>query len=208
MDEGRVLLADLSQGKLGPNSSFVLANLLMSAFQRAALSRVDIPEHERRFFSLYVDEAHAAAPATFVKMLSELRVFRTGVHLITQFLHQLPTDVVEAALANAGTIVAFRLGEPDARLLAARFAPEFSVSDLLGLDNYVAAARLVSAGEALRPLSLFTEPLPPGHGQAWADARRAVSLARFAIPAATSRRDDHQGDIADLAPLEVEWRPA
>ncbi len=208
MDEGRILLADLSQGRLGSQNSFVLANLLMSSFQRAALSRVDTLEERRLDFDLWVDEAHAAAPATFVKMLSELRVFRVRVHLVTQFLHQLPPDVVEAMLANAGTIIAFRLGEPDARLLAARLGPEFSLADLVGMDNYVAAARLVSGGHVLRPFSVCTEPLPPGRGLEWARELRESSLARYGVAPEERRIARDIDTAAEPLPLEVEWHPA
>ncbi len=208
MDRGRVLLADLSQGRLGGANAFVFAHLLISGLKRAALSRVDTPEDARRDFYLYVDEAHAAAPTHFVKMLSECRAVRLDCTLCTQFLHQLPHDVVEALLANVGQVIAFRLGEPDARLLAARFAPEFGARHLIALDNYMAAARLVSGGKVLSPFTLFTDQLPPERGVDWARLLREASLRRYASVEddALSCADVARIAACDEVPPEVEWQ--
>lgn len=209
MDDGKVVLADLSQGRLGPENAFVLAHLLISSVKRAALSRIDTPEERRRDYYLYVDEAQAAAPAHFVKILSECRAVRLNAVLATQFLHQLPAEVVEALLGNVGAVIAFRLGESDARRLASRFGPEFSAADLLRLDNYRAAVRLVSNGAVLRPFTLFTDPLPSDLGPAWADRMRDASLRRYAsMHDEPIERLGRVDPAPEPGPPEVEWQPA
>jgi len=175
MDEGLIVLADLAAGKIGEDNSFVLANLLTAGFHQAALSRADVAPAERRPFSLIVDEAFATAPATFVKLLPQIRAFRVNVTLASQYLEQFPRDLVQALLANVGSVVAFRLGEPDAALLEGRFRPGFRAGDLTGLANYHAAARLLADGALLPPFTLFGDPLPPSHGAAWAMALRAAA---------------------------------
>jgi hypothetical protein len=177
MDSGKVVLADLAQGKLAERNSTILANLLTTSLQLAAMSRADIGEEHRRDFYLYVDEAQVAAPETFVRMLSQARAFHLSVALITQFLHQFPQDLVQALIGNVGTTIAFRIGEQDARLLAERFRPEFEAADLVNQDNFVAAVRTMADGQLLRPFSVFGLPLPPVKGPDHeAGIRRALEV--------------------------------
>jgi hypothetical protein len=200
----RILLATFAQSKVGEENSRVIADLLMAGIYRAAMGRVGGPEERCRDFTLFVDEAHAAAPGNLVQMLSQARAGHLRVCLITQFLHQLPSEVVAAVLANVSTLIAFRLGERDARLLEDRFKPEFSAADLMNADNYVAAVRLVSQGEVLAPFTLTTDPAPASKGELWSRQVREAALRHDDRPAARQ-----QAVVQFLRPIpevvEVEW---
>jgi hypothetical protein len=208
IDGGGLLLADLGQGRVGPANARVLAHIALSGLKAAALRRIDVPDAQRRDVVLLIDEAHASAPEHLIQVLSEFRALHVGLVLSTQFLHQLPPTVVEAILGNVGSIIAFRVGEPDARLLAQRFAPEFSVADLVSLSNHHAAARIVARGEIQRPFTLVTEPLPEGMGAPWAEHARDVSLRRFGSPRQTETKPNEILSPHVAAPPELEWEPA
>jgi Type IV secretion-system coupling protein DNA-binding domain len=207
MQESGILLAALAPSEIGDDNSHVIANLLLASFYREAMARVEQPQVESHDFTLFVDEAHTAAPVNLVQMLSQARAGHLRVCLVSQFFHQLPPQVVDAVLANVSTLVAFRLGERDAHLLEDRFKPEFKGVDLMNADNHVAAVRIVSQGQVLPPFSLVTDPLPPSKGELWSRQVRE----------AASRREDgpsvrQEASVQILRPIpdvvEVEWNEA
>ena len=192
-----IIMADFSQGTLGEQNSVVLANLLLSAVGRVVMSRADGPEASRPRLNLFIDEAHLVN-ADLSRLLALMRAFNVNITVMAQFLHQFPdAAVVDSLLGNTSSLIAFRLGERDAHLLAERFAPEFSAANLMALDNYHAAARLVVNGKVLRPFTLVTEPLEAGRGGAWADHLRDNSLERHGFTARES-----------LPPTPSEARPS
>jgi hypothetical protein len=156
MDEGRVLLVNLSKGRLGDDAASLLGGLLVTAFGLAALSRADLPHAARRPFFLYVDEFQSFTTLSFATMLSELRKYGVGMVLAHQYLHQLEPDVRHAVLGNAGTLVAFRLGAEDAALIAREFFPVFSAADLLALPNWSIYLKLMIDGAPSKPFSAAT----------------------------------------------------
>lgn len=159
MDEGRLLLVNLSKGKLGEDIASLLGALLLSRISLAALSRADVPEMSRRDFHVYVDECHLFATPQLASMLSELRKYHTCLMLSSQHTAQLSAEVRDAVLANAGTLIAFRIGVKDAELLAPEFYPEFSMSDLVSLPNHHCYLKLMIDGRISRPFSAVS--LPP-----------------------------------------------
>ncbi len=160
MDEGRVLLVNLSQGKIGADSSALMGGLLMTSLGSAAFSRAFTPEDQRRPFFLYVDEFQNFTTLAIANMLSELRKFGVGAILAHQYLHQLDPDIRPAVVGNAGTLVAFRLGASDARLMAREFEPVASSADLTQLPNHDIYLRLMIDGMPSRPFSATS--LKPG----------------------------------------------
>lgn len=125
MNSGRVLIANLSKGRLGEGPAHLLGALLATALAQAAESRADIAEDDRRDFTLYADEFQNFATDSFAAILSEARKWRLSLIVAHQFLGQLPPLLRQAVIGNAGTLIAFRIGAEDAPLIA----------DELGLPN-------------------------------------------------------------------------
>ncbi|MEK7795671.1 MAG: type IV secretion system DNA-binding domain-containing protein [Candidatus Hydrogenedentota bacterium] len=159
MDEGKVLLVDLSKGKIGEDTSSLLGSLLASRINLAALSRADTPERERRDFFVYLDEFQTFTSLSFVTMLSELRKYHVGAVLAHQYLAQLDEQVKEGILGNVGTLVVFRLGATDAEVFAQEFDPHFTETDITNLANFRAYLKLMIDGQVSAPFS--AETIPP-----------------------------------------------
>lgn len=158
MDEGKVLLVNLSKGKLGEDSSSLLGGLLVTLLGLAAFSRANVAEDSRRPFYVYVDEFQNFTTQAIANMLSELRKFGVGAILANQYLHQLDPDIRHAVLGNAGTLVSFRLGAEDADFMAREFEPVFGRMDLLNLPNRDICLKLMIDGTPSRPFSGTTIP--------------------------------------------------
>ncbi|HEY1707189.1 MAG TPA: type IV secretion system DNA-binding domain-containing protein [Rhizomicrobium sp.] len=154
MDEGKVLLVNLSKGRLGEDGALVLGAFLLSTLSLAALTRADSPQ--RRPFFVYADEFQMFTTLMLANMMSELRKFGVGLTLAHQYLHQLAPDVRHAVLGNAGTIVSFRVGPEDAPLLSEEFQPAFGTLDLLNLPNRAIYLKLMIDGQPSRPFSANT----------------------------------------------------
>ena len=156
MDQGKLLLVNLAKGKLGSDSSALLGGLLVTTIGLAAYSRADQPEEERRAFWLYVDEFQSFTTLSVANMLSELRKYRVGMVLAHQYLYQLTPEVRHAVLANASTLISFRLGAEDAQLIAREFEPFFASTDLLNLPNHQIYLKLMIDRAVSRPFSATT----------------------------------------------------
>lgn len=156
MDKGKILLVNLAKGKLGEDAAGLLGALLTTCLAVAGLSRADIPENVRRDFFIYADEFPTFTTLSVATMLSELRKYRVGLVLAHQYLSQLDPQVRDAILGNVGTMISFRLGAIDARLLEREFAPELSEEDLISLPNYNIYLKLMVKGEVSHPFSAQT----------------------------------------------------
>lgn len=156
MDEGGMLLVNLSKGQLGEDSATTLGGLLVSTLGLAALSRAEMPAQERRPFFLHVDEFQSFTTLSFVNMLSELRKYGLGLTLAHQHFHQLEPDVRHAVLGNAATLISFRVGPEDAMILAREYQPTFGVEDLINLPNQHIYLKLMIDGTPSRPFSART----------------------------------------------------
>jgi CxxC-x17-CxxC domain-containing protein len=163
MDSGKILLINLSKGRVGEDNSALLGALLITKIQLAAMSRVDIPEEERRDFYLYVDEFQNFATESFANILSEARKYRLNLIVAHQYIAQLSdgtnTTVRDAVFGNVGTIVACRVGAADAEFLEQEFAPEFTQEDLVNLPKYKIYLKLMIDGVTSNSFSAST--LPP-----------------------------------------------
>ena len=162
MDEGRILILNISKGRIGEDNARLLGGLLVTRLQLAAMSRVDVPELERRDFYLYVDEFQNFATESFANILSEARKYRLNLILAHQYLAQLDEAVQPAVFGNVGTIICFRIGAEDAELLEKEFEPEFRANDLLNLAKYDIYIKLMIDGIASKAFSATTfSPLVP-----------------------------------------------
>jgi hypothetical protein len=167
MDERKILIANLSKGKVGEDNSKLLGALLITKLYLAAMSRIEIPEEKRLDFYLYVDEFQNFATEAFVNILSEARKYRLSLILANQYIAQLEemtpigksTKVRDAIFGNVGTIIAFRVGAEDAAFLEKEFLPEFDANDLVNLAKFNVYLKLMVNGITGRPFS--AETLPP-----------------------------------------------
>jgi hypothetical protein len=156
MDEGKILIANLSKGKLGEATSSLLGSLLIAGIEQAALGRADVPESQRRDFYLYIDEFQTFATLSLAGILQEARKYRLNLVTAHQYLAQLEDEVRAAVLGNVGTMVAFRVGAEDAEYLAREFYPIFSEDDFLNLPAHHVYLRMTIDGIASRPFSART----------------------------------------------------
>ncbi len=163
MDKKKILLLNLSKGKIGEDASALLGAMMITKMQLAAMGRVDIPEEERSDFYLYVDEFQNFVTNSFADILSEARKYRLNLIIAHQYIAQLitadSTKVRDAVFGNVGTLITFRVGADDAEFLAREFAPTFTEVDLVNLAKYEIYLKLMIDGIASNPFSATT--LPP-----------------------------------------------
>ncbi len=156
MDEGRVLLVNLSKGKIGEDTAALLGSLLVASLGTAALGRAEQPPEQRRDFWVYLDEFQTVTTLSVATLLSELRKYRVGFTLAHQYVSQLDDLVQDAVFGNVGTMICFRIGAPDAEVLAPYFALSLRDSDLTTLPNHQMYVRLFVGGRPTEPFSAQT----------------------------------------------------
>jgi hypothetical protein len=160
IDEGRILLVNVAKGRIGEGATTLLGSLLSTLIEVAALGRADRPPESRRPFYLYIDEFHVVATPAFVSLLPEARKFAAGIVAVHQFLAQNDEPLQAALLGTVGTMVVFRVGAQDAKLLAEELHPPFDRTDLVHLPGYHAYVRLMIDGTVSRPFSAISLPPP------------------------------------------------
>jgi len=158
MDEGKVVIVNLSKGKIGEDNCALLGAMIVTKIQLAALSRGDVPEKKRRPFYLYVDEIHNFLTLSFADILSEARKYGLNLILAHQYIEQLDEKIRAAIVGNVGTIISFRVGIEDARFVAGEFLPVFEKEDLVNLPNYHIYLKLMINGRGSQPFSAVTMP--------------------------------------------------
>ncbi|HYU64893.1 MAG TPA: type IV secretion system DNA-binding domain-containing protein [Candidatus Paceibacterota bacterium] len=156
MDQGKILLVNISKGKVGEDASRLLGGLLITKIQLAALSRVDVHQNERRDFVLIVDEFQNFATASFANILSEARKFNLSLVVAHQYVAQMDEAVRDAVFGNVGTIISFRVGAEDAELLEKEFSPEFVVQNIVSLGKREIYLKLMIDGLASKAFSAIT----------------------------------------------------
>ena len=160
MNSGKILLVNVSKGRIGEDNAALLGAMIITKIQLAAMERVRIPEDERRDFYLYVDEFQNFSTDSFAAILSEARKYRLNLFIAHQYVGQLVTDVStkvrDAVFGNVGTMICFRVGATDAEFLEKEFEPEFLPQDLINLPNYTIYLKLMVDGVTSRPFSAGT----------------------------------------------------
>jgi hypothetical protein len=183
MDSGKVLIVNISKGKIGEDNSALLGAMIVTKLQLAAMSRVDIAsESDRRDFYLYVDEFQNFSTESFANILSEARKYRLNLILAHQYIDQLNEKVRSAIFGNVGTIICFRVGAEDAEFLEKEFQPEFSAHDLVNLAKYNIYVKLMIDGVASKAFSARTLPPPALPNQSFGDVIIENSRLKFGIP--------------------------
>jgi hypothetical protein len=195
MDEGKVVIVNLSKGKLGEDNSALLGALLVSSIQQAAMSRADVPEEQRRDFYLFVDEFQNFATDAFATILSEARKYRLNLTVAHQYLGQLTQKrggkqdfgLRDAVFGNVGSTISFQVGSSDAETIAeqlAKYPGQLAARDVANLPRYKAYARLQINGQSSNPFSMQTLA-PPASQQDRFAAVRDVSRRQHAQPLET-----------------------
>ena len=160
MNEGKIIILNLAQGKIGEDNAALLGAMVISQLQIAAMNRVNIAKEDRRDFFLYVDEFQNFATTSFIKILSEARKFRLNLILTNQYTAQLPEDIQKAIFGNAGTIVSFVVGADDANRLIAETGKTYTQDDLVSLVCYKIILKLAIDESISLPFPAYTLALP------------------------------------------------
>jgi hypothetical protein len=186
MDKKKILLVNLSKGRLGDINSHLIGLILVGKILMAALSRVDsfgkgagaMPD-----FYLYLDEFQNITTDSIATILSEARKYRLSLNVAHQFIGQLDDKIKNAVFGNVGSMAVFRVGTEDAEFLEKQFTPVFTQTDITNLDNYNAYVRLLSGGRPAKPFNMQT--LPPDEGNSdQVDKLRELSALMFGRPRA------------------------
>ena len=156
MDEGKILLVNLSKGRIGDLNANLLGMIVVGKILMAALSRVDMEQEKRRDFFMYIDEFQNFTTDSIASILSEARKYRLNLIIAHQFIAQLSEKIRDAVFGNVGSMASFRIGAPDADFLEKQFAPVFKATDLMNIDNYNAYLKLLIHGEATRSFNIHT----------------------------------------------------
>ncbi len=154
MDEGKILLINLSKGKLGEENSSFLGLVLIPKILIAAMSRQEIPEEKRRDFFLYVDEFQNFATPDFATILSEARKYHLNLTVANQFIGQMDEEVKNAVFGNVGTLITFRVGVTDASYIQREFQPVFGESDLINIERFHVYMKTIVDNEPVPPFSV------------------------------------------------------
>lgn len=189
MDNKKILLANLSKGRMGELNSKLLGIIFVMKFQAAAMSRADTPEADRVDFSLYVDEFQNFATDSFETILSEARKYRLSLILGNQFMDQLTDKIRGAILGNVGTVVSGRIGVVDAEILIKKFTPTFEVEDLTKMPNYQSIASVMINNVPSAPFSMsFVPPMGQMNTQL-SDALKRLSASKHGQPRAVVEKE-------------------
>ena len=182
MDKKKILLLNLSKGRMGEDASALLGATMITKMQLAAMSRVDLPEKSREDFYLYVDELQNFATESFANILSEARKYRLNLIMAHQYIEQLPEELRASVFGNVGTLINFRVGAADAEFLAKEFMPVFTETDLVNLTKYDMYLKLMINGVTSDPFSATgLLPLLDGPKENSADKIIKVSRERYAL---------------------------
>lgn len=208
MDEGKILLINLSKGKTGEVNSKLLGLIIVSKLQLAALGRADIPEPERRDFYLYIDEFQNFVTDSLATILSEARKYKLSLIMAHQYISQLAQEnnskIKDAVFGNAGTLIAFRIGVEDAELMAKEFAPVFNDFDVINIDRFNAYIKLMINGTGSRPFNMETLPPAKAGPKEVYEAVRKLTKLKYGRP-----RSEVESEILQHARLgQVPAAPA
>jgi hypothetical protein len=163
MDEKKILLVNLSKGRLGDINSSLIGLIVVGKILMAALSRVDAPAETRSDFYLYIDEFQNVTTDSISQILSEARKYRLSLNIAHQFIAQLEEGIRDAVFGNVGSIAAYRVGSEDAEFLEKQFAPVFNARDIMNIENFNAYIKLLVNGSPVEPFNIEAMRPPEGN---------------------------------------------
>jgi energy-coupling factor transporter ATP-binding protein EcfA2 len=160
MNEGKIVIVNLSKGKLGEDNAALLGSMIITKIQQAALARASMAEEQRRDFYFYVDEFQNFATDAFSSILSEARKYHLDLTIAHQYIAQLPDDVKATAFGNVGSIIVFPVGGDDAAYLTKEFSPTFTADDMINLNVREMYIKMSIDGKLNPPFSGRTINVP------------------------------------------------
>lgn len=178
MDEGKILLVNLSKGRIGDLNANLLGMIIVGKILMAALSRVNISQEQRRDFNLYIDEFQNFTTDSISTILSEARKYRLNLTIAHQFIAQLTEKIRDAVFGNVGNIITFRVGAQDSEFLIKQFEPVFSQNDLVNINNFNAYTKILISGQTSRPFNIRTIPAEKG-SEELADKLKEISRLKY-----------------------------
>ncbi|MFA5184483.1 MAG: type IV secretion system DNA-binding domain-containing protein [Patescibacteria group bacterium] len=207
MDNGKIIIMNLSKGRIGEDNSALLGAMMITKIQLAAMSRVDVPEQERRDFYLYIDEFQNFSTDSFANILSEARKYRLNLILAHQYIEQLSEKVKPAVFGNVGTMVVFRVGAADAEELVKEFTPTFTEEDLVNLPKYEMYLKLMIDGISSSPFSAAGLP-PLAKEEETGNTQKVIDYSRQKYASDRASVEEkimswHENDGGELAPSEI-----
>lgn len=155
MDKKQILIINVNKGALGSDVSNIISSLLLTSIMNAGFSRVDMPEHKRKVFHLYLDEFQNYTNRSIISMLSEIRKYSITLTISTQYLSALDKNIKDSLLGNVGTQIVFRLGQ-DSKYYEKEFTPIFKTEDISSLANYDIYLKMMIDGNPSQPFSATT----------------------------------------------------
>lgn len=215
MDKGKILIMNLSKGRIGEDNSALLGSMMITKIQLAVMSRVDVPEEKRKDFYLYVDEFQNFATDSFANILSEARKYRLNLVMAHQYIEQLGEKVKPAVFGNVGTLIVFRVGAADAEELVREFIPVFTEEDMVNLPKYEFYIKLMIDGITSSPFSarglppLSKEELTENEEKVIKVTRERYAKERKSVEEKITRwhaSDDENNSFQKAAPAG-DWRP-
>lgn len=185
VNDQKILLVHLGKGRFGDIPARLLASQIVDRIRSAVMKRSGSdPAHH-----LFADEFQLFADDGMGELLAEARKFGLSMTMAHQYTDQLPRKVLDAALGNVGTKIAFRVGAPDAKVLAPSYEPRFSTRDLVGLPNF--QCYVAPTGElGTQPFSMATLPLPDAYGE-----QRAAAVRRYSRETYGRERESVESEI-------------
>ena len=178
MDEKKILLVNLSKGRLGDINANLIGLVLVGKIQMAALSRVDMFGKAMNDFYLYIDEFQNVTTDSITSILSEARKYRLSLNIAHQYITQLEENIKNAVFGNVGSMAVFRVGTEDANFLEQKFKPIFNAQDITKLDNHNAYMSMLVNGQPVKPFNLRTLPPEKGNPEI-VDGLKELSYVRY-----------------------------
>jgi len=178
MDNKKILLANLSKGRIGDINANLLGMIIVGKLLMAALSREDVPQEKRPDFNLYIDEFQNFTTDSIAVILSEARKYRLNLVIAHQFIAQLEEKIRDAVFGNVGSIIAFRIGADDAEKIIKQFEPVFTENDLISIDNLNAYAKILINGQTTKPFNIKIT-FPPKSDETLAGQIKELSWQKY-----------------------------
>lgn len=181
MENGKILMVNLSKGRIGDLNASLLGMLIVGKLTITAFARGDIAMESRKDFYLYIDEFQNFTTPSIATILSEARKYRLNLTVAHQFIGQLSENIRDAVFGNIGSMVAFRVGADDAEFLAKQFDPVFTPNHLVNIDNLNGHAKILVNGKVAQPFNIFV-PFPPRGDREVAELAKEHSRLRYGRP--------------------------
>jgi len=188
MDERKILLVNLSKGRIGDINANLLGMIIVGKLLMAAFSRIDTPENERKDFNLYIDEFQNFTTDSISVILSEARKYRLNLVIAHQFIAQLQEKIRDSVFGNVGSMIVFRIGADDAQYLVKQFEPVFSERDLISIDNLNAYVKLLVRGQTTVPFNIHTL-LYPKMDMAYGEKVKELAMLKYGADRAAVEAD-------------------